>query len=460
MDLNTTVWSNYNETKDPTGFPLVSGVNLTFHDNNRYLDICPTGASYYYIYKGVKKVVSGCQYIQIADTNGQLNWVYFNDTSGVAKTSNAVNFAEDAQIATVYWNNFKGFVGTETHGFSMDYTTHGYLHFTVGARYLSGLTGTFNDNNTFEITSGRIYDEDLLNNISTNKNYGRIFYRQPTSLFYTWDNNSTSFYKVGVNNIPVYDNAGNLTEISNGYYVAYWVFASPDASNPIVSLIGQRQDSSLSNAQTNATYESLVLGTLPSPEMKLLYRVLVRYLGTNISVANITDYRTVSNLPSGTYTATSHASLTNLNWASAGHYFDTNLNLGDYDLNATNGVFNNKLNVVKDVNVNNNFYIDKNIYSYGYVGINKTSIRNNYRLDANGRVAIQNASGTQALNIRNESTTTTGFIDLQNFGGTAIGRISENSKDLLKAVQVQQCYSQGKDIADIQQLIFKEQMEM
>jgi hypothetical protein len=118
--------------------------------------------------------------------------------------------------------------------------------------------------------------------------------------------------------------AWTRTEVASGDFVAYWIFATNTHTYPIISIMGQRTDTTLIDAQNNNTFESLVFANLPFTEMKLLYRLIfetdVAYTNTvNTRLQDVVDFRSVSNLPSGTYVATEHAALTGLDYASSAH---------------------------------------------------------------------------------------------------------------------------------------------
>jgi hypothetical protein len=100
--------------------------------------------------------------------------------------------------------------------------------------------------------------------------------------------------------------------------------------------MGQRTDTTIAAARTNNTYEGLTLGTLPFKEMKLLYRVILRNDATPYE--EVADYRAVSNISTGAYVATLHSALTGLNWAAAGHTFDTTLDTGAQAITTTGAV--------------------------------------------------------------------------------------------------------------------------
>jgi hypothetical protein len=136
-----------------------------------------------------------------------------------------------------------------------------------------------------------------------------VFYR--TGGVYTFTASQTTYF-AEVANVIQYDNAGSLANVPTNAYVAYWAFGTNDLANPIWFIPGQRTDGTLSNARANNTYEGLSLGALPSPEMKLLYRVLIRRNGTNETFTELQDYRGSSTLPSSSYTPTDHGTLSGL----------------------------------------------------------------------------------------------------------------------------------------------------
>ena len=104
-----------------------------------------------------------------------------------------------------------------------------------------------------------------------------------------------------------FDNAGTLTGVTNGNFVCYFVFATNNPSSPIYVIMGQRQDTSLANARTNNDPSTLSLDSVPSAEMKLLYRVIIQQTNPTTQVISATDdFRSVSNAPITSYVPTSH----------------------------------------------------------------------------------------------------------------------------------------------------------
>ena len=305
---------------EPTGF-VDRVATLSFVDGTRTFTI--TGDHDIYI-NGVKTTKTTDDII-LGDTTG-MHWIYYDAAGTLSETTGDPNFSLPL-IATVYYNTVAGFdkglLGEERHGFTMNYITHRYLHYSVGTRYISGLTGTFADA-TFDTTLGIIYDEDILHSIGAETTCD-VLYKDGAADF-VWLENQTKYYYEDVGSDINYNNGNALAAATSNYYVAYWIFATNSTTRPIVSLMGQREDKKLIDARANNKYESLTLGTLPFEEMKLLYRVILKNDATPYEETQ--DLRAVSNLPAGTYIATQHNALTGLNWANSGHTIDTNIAIG------------------------------------------------------------------------------------------------------------------------------------
>ena len=287
---------------EPTGF-VDRTATLSFVDATRVFTI--TGNHDIYI-NGVKTSKTTAS-ITIDDATG-MNWVYYNASGVLSQATSIPSFALPV-IATVYYNTVtdKGLLGEERHGIKMDGDTHRLLHDTVGTRYESGLAGTFTDT-TFSIALGVVVDEDIRHIITPAKTTCNVLYKDGAADF-KWSAGSTTPYYTSGGNL-YYNNGNVLTTVTSNRYVAYWIFATNDTTTPIISLMGQREDTTIADARTNNKYESLTLGTLPYQEMKLLYRVILRNDATPYE--EVQDLRTVSNLPAGTYVATDHGVLTGL----------------------------------------------------------------------------------------------------------------------------------------------------
>jgi hypothetical protein len=225
------------------------------------------------------------------------------------------DFSQHMIVATIYNTNDSRYdLGDERHGSVMDWSTHEFIHETIGTRYESGLTGTFGNAN-FSITAGAIDDEDLEHAIP---------YTNQTVVLYRWGSVTyatlpRTWYYLNESGNLQYDNSGTLTDVSNNYHVAYWVFATNNPEYPIYVVAGQRQDLTLANARTNNQYVDLSLPEMPSMEMKILYRVILKSTAGSPSYIETQDLRSIQAVSSGTYTPTSHNILTNLDYSTSGH---------------------------------------------------------------------------------------------------------------------------------------------
>lgn len=292
-------------TFEPTGFVDRTGNSISLNSLSFFISGV-SGAAYDYYYRGTKTTKTS-DTVVIPNTAG-LHYIYFSSAGTLSSSTTGWNIdaADAVPVATIYWDGTTGLVGDERHGIMMDAATHHYLHDTVGTRYGSGLTGTF-DATSFTITAGEIYDEDITHSI-TQQTQCRVLYRVGSSNW-TYTSKQNAYFKKSAGNILQFDSNGSLTEVSTSNYMAYWIFATSDPDCPIYSLMGQRQDTTLNNARNNNTYNSLSFLTLPFAEMKLLYRVIVQRSGTNVVYHETADYRNVTSLPANNFVATDHGAL-------------------------------------------------------------------------------------------------------------------------------------------------------
>lgn len=305
--------SVFSNTGEPMGFENRTSSAISFTDLSRDFQIDYNSDTI--IYNNGHKIIKSAgtfEKITLPNITG-LYFIYFN-SSGILTASTSVwNFSTDVFIATVYYDStlFKGLIGDERHGIIMDYNTHHYLHITVGTRFESGLTGLFTNVNLISVSSGKYWDEDIQYSILAQNNC-KVLYRNPTVTGFLWTNTQSPYIITNLG-ILQYDNAGTLTNVPNGSYMAYWIFASNDINNYIYVITGQRIDANLTNARNNNTYANLNLPNLPFQEFKLLYRVIVRNNAGTPQYTETQDLRTISNLPATTYIATVHASLSGRN---------------------------------------------------------------------------------------------------------------------------------------------------
>jgi hypothetical protein len=293
----------FTATREPTGF-ADRVATLSLDNTTRTVSI--TGSHTVYINGSAYFKNTGSA--EFANSNGR-HFIYYDSVGSLQSALTFPGFYTPF-AALVYWNvgSQAGMLSEERHGITMDGTTHEYLHSTVGTRYESGLAADISAG-SIVYGSGYIHDEDIRLTLPGGSLTSVLYMNGSTT--YTWTPPQETYYLMSGADIA-YNNGSTVAPLTTNQYVAYWIFATNIVGSPFVSLMGQRTDTILADARANNTYESLNLGTLPSNEMKLLYRIILRDTGSPPSYIETQDYRSVSNLPGGTYVATDHGTLTGL----------------------------------------------------------------------------------------------------------------------------------------------------
>jgi len=331
---------------NPTGFVNGTQSKITFGATTFTIEPAVMGQPFMFYVGGKYYSKTDTHTVNRIETTG-LQYIYF-DANGVLQISiTPWVIRQTAFVAIIYWSQAQNqmiYTADERHTINMSSATHSYLHWTVGTRYSSGLTltGTTSgngDNNThaqIAITPGVVYDEDLRIEITTPYNANVNFSQNlsiPAELpvmFRTgpgaeWQQYTTQiafpFYTANDNTLPKYNkntaNTWTMEPVPTGNMFASWIFATNSIKYPLVVIPGQRTDNSQSGALSANNPDTINFGTLPFAEMKLLYRLIFGCSNAYASTCKtilmiITDYRNVSNLPSQSYLATAHSSLTGL----------------------------------------------------------------------------------------------------------------------------------------------------
>lgn len=278
-----------------------------------------SGGTFDLYVNAVKYTVAGGIAFPIPDVTG-LYWCWVTIVAGVPTANVSLTFPgfNKCLVASVYHNAATGqySINEERHWMGRDRYWHEYTHETIGARYASGLTGTFT-NTTFSIDTGEIYDEDIEHIFDSAMTVLDCHYKNGSAAW-AWDVSNTNPYKLNGTSMR-YNNGTTLTDVPDNNYVAIWIFATNRTVNPIISIIGQRVDVNINNARNNNDPSTLSLGSLPTAEMKLLYRLIFRQVSTTPTFIEAADYRNVTTVPTQNFQPTSHSSLSNLNYSVAGH---------------------------------------------------------------------------------------------------------------------------------------------
>jgi hypothetical protein len=355
--------SKYDDPDDiqaANGFPnqnaIPAAYSTSFVNGTRTFTIAPTGSEFYFYQLGVQYRFSTAQNLVISNVEG-VHWVYF-DNGSLAEVVNPTDGQVDSLIRTkvivqsIYWdaaNSQQILFGREGHGHIMDSDTHAYLHFTQGAKYLSGLAlGNFSIGNgntdahaQFSIGSGVTTDEDLIEIVSAIASTTGLpiyylsgassYLRTLTQAGYSVATDVTA--GVGSTGRLVYNQftggAWQLTVVGNSDYVLCHVFSTPDASRGnMVAFIGQNTYTTSPLARAGANTEiGNILTNFPKQELIPIGTVIfqtstaysnavkARVIVTDTG-ANYVDWRTTA-LVAGT-PANDHNSLGGLQLAGTG----------------------------------------------------------------------------------------------------------------------------------------------
>ncbi len=278
-----------------TGFEDRTSSALSFVDATRIFTI--TGIALPVWYDGVR-YLQNTDTVMLGDTTG-LHYIYYDATMNLVESTIWPGFNVPL-VASVYYNTIagmdKGLVTDERHGYLRP-TNHWHerTHLGEGVTWASGLGVTFPSDITFAVALGVIWDEDVKHSIAL-QTTGKVLYLDGAA-DWKWDGPQTTPYKLNGATLR-YNNGTALADVTNNYYVAYWVFATPGVTSPIWIVMGQRQDQKLLDARANNNYDSLVLGALPSPEMKLLGRVIFQNNGGAADFVEWLPLYRFNNLPS------------------------------------------------------------------------------------------------------------------------------------------------------------------
>lgn len=295
-----------------TGFPDQVSTSLSWDDGTYTLTLTATSDPIWingvaYTINTLTKQLSVAQ-----EAVSGLYWFWITAPGGTPELNASVTAPgfDKCLVATVYWNTTtsKGIISNERHWFGRDQWMHEYLHETVGARYASGLGGTFGDT-TFTIGVGEFYDEDIEHNIAEQTTCKVLYHNGDAD--WAWDAAATTPYKVvggGDTNLR-YNNGNALATVSNNKYMNQWVFITADITHPVNIVIGTAEYNTIALARA-ASVPSL--GSLVSAEAKLIYKITYQNDGGSPLYIESTDYRSSSNLPSTSYVATDHGSLSGL----------------------------------------------------------------------------------------------------------------------------------------------------
>ncbi len=277
-----------------------ANVTITFNDVTRTCEITPVAADYDIYHQGKKITITTAKSVVWSDTSG-LKFFYFDSNGDLQHTdtpSAELFIVQECAVAICYWNATTQQLVTsapELHGIIMDVETHLYNHVTTGARYGFGFgidniidngNGDVDAHAQFKVEAGEIWDEDIKlpsPDLIVGDDW-TIFYR--TGATGEWNAVKNHPFPVYNGALPSADRAyynewtgstWQLTEVPlDGDFVLMHIFATNDPDQPLVSIMGQNQYTSVGAARAAAPTEifQMELDGLPTPEYKSLYSII------------------------------------------------------------------------------------------------------------------------------------------------------------------------------------------
>jgi len=189
------------------------------------------------------------------------------------------------------------YIGDERHDL-MNPLTHRYLHTRFGAYIEDGLgltditadgNGSADSHATVGVAAGTIIDEDLIHTIATQSSPAQI------PVFYLLGSGPT-INRAPVTNAPIYAGASTLyynqftggawrlTQGNNNNYIYYWILATNDHDQPIISVMGQNVYGNVNAARAAAATEvASIVALLEFEEFHFIGGLLYK---TNSSMTN------------------------------------------------------------------------------------------------------------------------------------------------------------------------------
>jgi hypothetical protein len=299
--------------------------------------------TYVYYYQGTANAISTSKAVQITNTVG-LWWIYFNTAGTLTASQTPPAHPTNVVVCCVYWNGTHGFIREERHGYNRNLDWAYWAHNTIGCRYGSGLligiTGV-GATAAFTLNSGSIYDEDINFTIPASSAYvptanaGRIKYQIGATAF-TFDTAVSLIpfkWNSGTSRVQFPDstNAYALTDLATNKYVNIWVYATPDL-NVLSSGNGTCATFIMETIAGNVGYTSAALARAApvqdvsasglSPEIKIIYRLVVDGSGQIVTPIASDDLRNVSYGVAG---GTSNVSAAAVTFAPTGTISATNV---------------------------------------------------------------------------------------------------------------------------------------
>ncbi len=331
MGASNSEWQELNNAYDKTGWDesVFSEVTLTFTDGTRTVAIAPTGASASYYIGGIKYTFTVEQTVVIDDTEG-LWYIYFDGSTLTASQTPWTYDDTQCMVMSLYWdaaNKINIGWESELHSWILQERLHNYLHDTFGTRYDSGLGVAEATTSTVNVAIGRLFDEDVLINITDEVGSGwwdqilspltaPIYYREGAGLWRKIAaSTSLCYLDTNIPQVNILSGTWQWAVVGTNKYFAYWVVASGDNEYPVYIVPGQEASDKLSDTISGNLLADMSFEGLPTEEHKVIARLILRRTGSGAfyEITQIDDYRYAKDENAGAGTTVSdHGGLTGL----------------------------------------------------------------------------------------------------------------------------------------------------
>ena len=305
------------DTHEPTGFINRTDSTISFSNANRRLTIAPAVTDYAVYIEGVKQVISTTKTFDITDTEGH-HYVYIDSDGDLQELVNdwdpEILLKQSAYLAAIYWDTTNDeivYFGDERHGITMDWATHAHFHTAFGAQYIDGFalgnfdidgTGNTDSHAQLSVDNGNLRDEDLLHFVQDGSPQDLSPIAQIPVLYRV---NANGDFRINtVTNFPITTTGTGraaynewtgtvwqVAEVTSGNFVLMHFYATNDVNNPVISLMGQNEYTTVANARDGANSEIGEIGVLPYEEFIPLASVIFQ---TKDSYSNTVNSRIIS----------------------------------------------------------------------------------------------------------------------------------------------------------------------
>lgn len=323
-----------NLTKDMTGFESMVGSSISYAAGTRVFTL--TSSSPFNVwYRGKKSTISSNLTITLSAQAGT-HWIGINPTTLALEefTSDTGVFDSTILVAYVYLNSTYDtavIVADERHTAARDTSMHIANHNTIGAIWKSGGVMSYTLNNDAAQTvafTTPIYliDEDLTHTIShaaSPNGYFQQILNSAASIptiymsgqSYTQTAEASIPWVLGTTNTarynPVVSGTGSLADAPNNTYLNYWIILTNDTVRPVKAVMGKATYTNVNDAYA----EQFVVGSLPFPEIAIMYRVTLftntTYANNKVRLISVKTYDDQQSPSMKTFDTISHSMLAN-----------------------------------------------------------------------------------------------------------------------------------------------------